>query len=108
MEAGDVSTLSLRPDGHSLAVSAHQVDMVVNPAEHRLLVRKAGVALETRRSGAEEAQRCSPVARCDHHQVPHGSQGGAIQQPWTLIGWGVEEEDQDRETPRLTHTHSVR
>lgn len=93
MEAGDVSTLSLCPDGHSLTVSTHKVDIGLNPAENCLLVGKAVVTLETSRSSAEEAQGCSSVAGCDHHQVPNGSQSCTIQQPWTLVGWGVEEED---------------
>lgn len=106
MEAGDISTLSLCPNGHSLGVSAHEVDMGVNPAENRFLVRQAVVTLETSRSSAEEAQRCSSVAGCDQHQVPHSCQSGTIQQPWTLIGRGVEEEDEDWEAVSLVSAHA--
>lgn len=38
MEAGDVSTVSLSPYSHSLVVSAHQVDMGINPAQYCLLI----------------------------------------------------------------------
>ena len=50
MKAGDVSTTSLRPDRHSIVVSAHQRDVGVNPTKHRLLVRQTVVTMKTRRA----------------------------------------------------------
>lgn len=48
VKAGDVSTTTLRPHRHSAVVSAHQRDVVFDPAQRCLLVREAVVTMETR------------------------------------------------------------